>query len=37
MNLTDEQWNVIRPYIPDPEVMRTSEKGGRPGAIPATC
>jgi transposase len=34
MDLTDQQWDVIRPFIPDPEVERTSEKGGRPWRDP---
>ena len=34
MDLTDEQWAVIRPFIPDPEVLRTGEKGGRPWRDP---
>ena len=34
MDLTEEQWAVIRPFIPDPEVMRTGEKGGRPWRDP---
>jgi transposase len=35
MDLTDEQWNVIRSFIPDPEIiMRTGEKGGRPWRDP---
>jgi transposase len=34
MDLTEEQWSLIRPFIPDPEVMRTSEKGGRPWRDP---
>lgn len=34
MDLTDEQWATIRPHIPDPEVMRTGEKGGRPWRDP---
>ncbi len=34
MDLTDEQWSVIRPFIPDPEVMRIGEKGGRPWRDP---
>ena len=34
MDLTDKQWDVIRPFIPDPEVERTSEKGGRPWRDP---
>ena len=34
MDLTDQQWDVIRPLIPDPEVERTSEKGGRPWRDP---
>jgi transposase len=34
MDLTDAQWSVIRPFIPEPEVLRTSEKGGRPWRDP---
>jgi transposase len=34
MDLTEEQWKVIRPFIPEPEVERTSEKGGRPWRDP---
>jgi transposase len=34
MDLTEEQWKVIRPFIPDPEVERVSEKGGRPWRDP---
>jgi transposase len=34
MDLTDEQWHVIRPFIPDPEILRTTQKGGRPWRDP---
>jgi len=34
MDLTDEQWEIVRPYIPEPEQVRTSEKGGRPWRDP---
>lgn len=34
MDLTEEQWKVIRPFIPEPEVERVSEKGGRPWRDP---
>jgi len=34
MDLTDQQWDAIRPFIPEPEVERTSEKGGRPWRDP---
>ncbi len=34
MDLTEEQWRVIRPFIPEPEVERVSEKGGRPWRDP---
>jgi transposase len=34
MDLIEEQWALIRPFIPDPEVMRTGEKGGRPWRDP---
>lgn len=34
MDLTDQQWDAIRPFIPDPEVLRTGEKGGRPWRDP---
>jgi len=34
MDLTEEQWALIRPFIPDPEVERTGEKGGRPWRDP---
>ena len=30
MELTDEQWNAIRPYIPGRELARPTTKGGRP-------
>ena len=34
MDLTDQQWDVIRPFIPDPEADRTREKGGLPWRDP---
>jgi len=34
MDLTDEQWSVIRPSIPGPERKRTGPKGGRPWRDP---
>ena len=34
MDLTEEQWALIRPFIPDPEVVGTTEKGGRPWRDP---
>ena len=34
MDLTDEQWEAIRRFIPEPERLRTSEKGGRPWRDP---
>ena len=30
MELTDEQWSAIRPYIPERELARPTPKGGRP-------
>jgi transposase len=34
MDLTDDQWSIVREYIPEPEQLRTSEKGGRPWRDP---
>ena len=34
MDLTDEQWEVVRPFLPGPEKLRTSSKGGRPWRDP---
>jgi transposase len=34
MDLAEEQWSLIRPFIPDPEVVGSSEKGGRPWRDP---
>ncbi|HET9955001.1 MAG TPA: transposase, partial [Polyangiaceae bacterium] len=34
MDLTDDQWEVVRKFIPGPEKMRTSEVGGRPWRDP---
>ena len=34
MDLTDEQWSVVRSSIPGPERKRTSPKGGRPWRDP---
>lgn len=34
MDLTDEQWEAIRRFIPEPERLRTSKKGGRPWKEP---
>jgi transposase len=34
MDLTDAQWEAIRRYIPEPEQVRTSAKGGRPWRDP---
>jgi len=34
MDLTDEQWELVRRFIPDPERMVTSAKGGRPWRDP---
>jgi transposase len=34
MDLTDDQWAILKPYIPEPEQMRTSPKGGRPWRDP---
>ncbi len=30
MDLTDEQWELVRPSIPEPETMQPGPKGGRP-------
>ena len=35
MDLTDKQWEIVKPYIPEPEQVRTSEKGGRATKIMA--
>ena len=34
MDLSEEQWQLVRPFIPDPEQLRTSRKGGRPWRDP---
>jgi len=34
MDLSEEQWQLVRPFIPDPEQLRTSSKGGRPWRDP---
>lgn len=34
MELTDDQWDAIRKYIPGPEKKGTTEKGGRPWRDP---
>jgi transposase len=34
MDLTDQQWDVVRPYLPGPEQTRTTPKGGRPWRDP---
>ena len=34
MDLTDEQWQVVRPHLPDPEKVGPTEKGGRPWRDP---
>jgi len=34
MDLTDDQWSILKPHIPEPEKLRTSEKGGRPWRDP---
>lgn len=34
MDLTDEQWDAIKRFIPGPERKRTSAKGGRPWLDP---
>jgi len=34
MDLTDEQWELLKPLIPGPEKVRTSPKGGRPWRDP---
>jgi transposase len=30
MDLTDEQWELVRPSIPEPETLQPGTKGGRP-------
>ena len=30
MDLTDAQWEVVRPFLPEPEVVQKRPKGGRP-------
>ena len=34
MDVTDDQWAILKPYIPEPEQLRTTEKGGRPWRDP---
>ncbi len=34
MDLTDDQWTIVKPYIPEPERLRTTKKGGRPWRDP---
>src|SRR5216684_1967863 len=34
MDISEEQWQLVRRYIPDPERMVTSPKGGRPWRDP---
>jgi transposase len=34
MDLTEEQWAVVRESIPEPEQQRTTERGGRPWRDP---
>lgn len=34
MDLTDEQWEAIREYVPGPERLRTTKAGGRPWRDP---
>ena len=34
MDLTDEQWEAVRPCIPEAEQQRTTERGGRPWRDP---
>ena len=34
MEVADDQWAIVKPYIPEPEKERTSEKGGRPWRDP---
>jgi transposase len=34
MDLTDEQWEAIRPHVPGPEKKRTTKAGGRPWRDP---
>jgi hypothetical protein len=35
VNLTDEQWEIVEPLIPDPP--RRADGKGRPGGTPGTC
>ena len=30
MDLTDEQWELVRPSIPEPGTLQPGPKGGRP-------
>jgi transposase len=30
MDITDEQWELVRPSIPEPETLQPGPKGGRP-------
>jgi transposase len=34
MDLTDDQWSVIRPFIPEPDSLLYPEHGGRPWRDP---
>src|SRR5258708_18647110 len=34
MDISEEQWQLVRRFIPDPERMVTSPKGGRPWRDP---
>ena len=34
MDLTDEQWAAVRRFVPGPERLRTTERGGRPWRDP---
>ena len=34
MDLTEEQWKAIKPYIPDSERQKRGERGGRPWRDP---
>lgn len=34
MELTDEQWEMLRPHVPGPERTRTTKRGGRPWRDP---
>lgn len=34
MDLTDEQWDAIKRFVPGPERKRTTERGGRPWRDP---